>query len=233
LEQLLKGEAATKAFSADAGTDLIGFENIKGVGDPAYKVVDGKETDELAVVVYVAEKFSKDKIDPEAFAPGSIDGVPVDVIATGEMIPQTFKGRYRPAPPGVSVGHHKITAGTFGCLVKRGTALYILSNNHVLANENDAKPGDPIVQPGPIDGGRVPQDVIGRLSQFVPIRFGGVCNYVDAAIAQTSPRLVSLPTKCSYKISCTPVPCALNLLVKKYGRTTQLTNGRISIVMLQ
>jgi hypothetical protein len=229
VEQLLMGEAAEKAFAAEAGTDLIGFENIMGVGGPAYRVVDGNETDELAVVVYVAEKLHKDQIDPDAFIPESIDGVPVDVVATGEIYAQPNKGRYRPAPGGVSVGHVKVTAGTIGCLVTKNKKLYILSNNHVLSPCNNAKPGDAIVQPGPIDGGKDPQDRIALLSEFKPINFGGVAvNYIDAAIAQTTPRLVTSLNKCFGKISASPIPCKLNLLVKKCGRTTQLTKGRIT-----
>ncbi len=45
-----------------------------------------------------------------------------------------------------------MTAGTLGCLVKKDHEYYILSNNHVLANENEAYMGDPILQPDPYDG---------------------------------------------------------------------------------
>jgi hypothetical protein len=223
------GEAAERAFKAEAGTDLIGFENIAGVGGPAYRVVDGNETDKLSVVVYVAEKLPKDQIDPDAFIPESMDGVPVDVVAVGDVFAQSHKGRYRPAPSGVSVGHLKYDATNIGCLVTKNRKLYILGNNHSLALSNNAKIGDPIVQPGPADGGTDPRDRIAQLSEFVPIKFGGTeLNYVNAAIAQTSPRLVTSLNKCFGKISASPIPCKLNLLVKKCGRTTQLTKGRIT-----
>jgi len=70
--------------------------------------------------------------------------------------------------------------------------------------------------------------VIARLSQFVPIRFGGTPNFVDSAIAQTSPGLVTPLNKCVGRINSVPVPCRPNLLVKKCGRTTQFTRGRIT-----
>ena len=59
----------------------------------------------------------------------------------------------RPAPGGVSIGHKDITAGTLGMLVqdKETGEILILSNNHILANSNDAKIGDRIMQPGPHD----------------------------------------------------------------------------------
>src|SRR3989449_7150169 len=78
--------------------------------------------------------------------------------------------RIRPAPGGVSIGHIQITAGTLGILARRNGRPVILSNNHVLANQNAGRVGDPILQPGPADGGRL-QDTIARLVDFVPIQF--------------------------------------------------------------
>jgi hypothetical protein len=54
----------------------------------------------------------------------------------------------------------------------------ILSNNHVLANSNEASLGDAILQPGPVDGGTPANDTIATLERFCPIDFGsgpGVC----------------------------------------------------------
>ncbi len=47
----------------------------------------------------------------------------------------------------------------------------ILSNNHVLANRNDAQAGDPILQPGPADGGTPEKDTIALLERFEPIHY--------------------------------------------------------------
>lgn len=80
--------------------------------------------------------------------------------------------RWRPLVGGISVGHKDITAGTLGCFVKDNNGnIYILSNNHVLANSNKGKIGDEILQPGPYDGGRIPNDVVGNLSNFIEIKF--------------------------------------------------------------
>jgi hypothetical protein len=98
--------------------------------------------------------------------------VPTDVVQTGRIRAlQSRVERHRPAPGGVSIGHLDITAGTLGCLVRKDGDLFILSNNHVLANSNDARQGDPILQPGPVDGGRFPADNIADLEDFVAIRF--------------------------------------------------------------
>jgi hypothetical protein len=89
--------------------------------------------------------------------------------------------------PGVSIGHYRVTAGTFGAVVKdrRSSDLLILSNNHVLANASDgrdgrSKLGDPVYQPGSYDGGSS-DDVIGRLVRFVP--FSRYNNDVDCKVA--------------------------------------------------
>jgi hypothetical protein len=72
--------------------------------------------------------------------------------------------------PGVSIGHVRTTAGTLGAIVQRTGERFLLSNNHVLALLNQAQVGDPILQPGPGDGGTLNQTV-GELVGFEPIRF--------------------------------------------------------------
>lgn len=227
LEHRLLLDVTEEAFSAESGTDTHGFENIVGVGI-SEKIVGSDLTALHCVTVYVAAKVALDQVLEAARVPSEIGGVPTDVVAIGEIHAFPYKGRYRPVPGGVSVGHYKITAGTVGCLVRKGNQLFVLSNNHVLANENKGTIGDPIVQPGPYDGGTVPKDVIAKLSAFIPIKFNGPVNKVDCAIAQTSPTLVTPLDKCYGKIGLPPVPCQLNLLVRKCGRTTQFTRGRIT-----
>jgi hypothetical protein len=53
-----------------------------------------------------------------------------------------FRQRNRPLRMGSSVGHFSVSAGSIGCFVARvegdAKTVMILSNNHVLANENRA-----------------------------------------------------------------------------------------------
>lgn len=225
-EQLIFG-VTEQALSAFSGTESYGFENIVGVGI-SEKLTGNKYTGKKCVTVYVVSKETEDEIDPQALVPKNINGVPTDVVAVGELKAFPHKGRYRPAPGGVSVGHYKITAGTIACLVRRGNQLYILSNNHVLANSNSANIGDPIMQPGPFDGGVSAGNIIGRLSEFVPINMSGGVNFVDAAIAQTSPNLVTPESKCFGSINPNPQNCGMWMIVKKCGRTTQTTRGIVT-----
>jgi hypothetical protein len=84
-----------------------------------------------------------------------------------------YKARHRPSPMGTSGGHLQVTAGTNGELLKerKSGKFCIGTNNHVGANSNEARIGDPYLQPGIYDGGRYPDDVIGHLLKFIPIVF--------------------------------------------------------------
>lgn len=231
LEEQLLFHAPDEVFTARATTrgQQYGYKNIVGVGI-SEKQINNSFTGKEAVTVYVVKKASKEKIASECFVPPQINGVPTDVVETGEFSALANDARYRPCWGGVSIGHYQITAGTFGCLVRRGNALYILSNNHVLANVNKGQVNDPIVQPGPFDGGRVPADTIARLSQFVPVNFSGGTNFVDCAIAQTSPSLVLSTIKDYGRIGAGTMQARRFQVVKKSGRTTEFTRGIVTDV---
>lgn len=117
----------------------------------------------------------------------------VDVRFVGRVVKQIpwRHRRNRPLRIGGSVGHVKITAGTLGCFVtpRDGNAEedFILSNDHLLANENKARKGDSIVQPGPDDGGRTAKDKVGSLARFVRLRKRH--NVADAATAELLERI--------------------------------------------
>jgi hypothetical protein len=153
--------------------DLLNKPNVVGAG-VGYRHKNGKATTELAVVAMVTQKLPKAGLKPGDLLPSKVEGVPVDVVQVGRLracIDQT--DRWRPAPGGVSIGHYQVTAGTLACIVhdrKTGGRL-ILSNNHVLANSNNARKGDPVLQPAPADGGTGGEDVIGYLERFVEIEF--------------------------------------------------------------
>ncbi len=154
------------------------------------RIAHGEVTDEPAMVIYVARKVPQQflplsrRLPRRLYAGG--DCVEVDVVETGPIYALSFTARERPAPSGISIGHTAITAGTLGCLVTDQTdrTTCILSNNHVLANQNAASVGDAIVQPGPFDGGVDPADRIATLKRFVMLNATG--NTVDAAIAEVS-----------------------------------------------
>jgi hypothetical protein len=164
--------------------ELMKKKNVVGVM-AGKEFRGGKKTERDAVVVLVEKKIdvtelSKDDLVPRRFIDGGSE-VPTDVIEVG-VIRALHKRKHRPVLPGTSIGHFAITAGTLGIVVDRAGQQYILSNNHVLANENNADIGDAILQPGPTDGGRE-EDKVAELADFIPINFQGV-NLVDAALAK-------------------------------------------------
>lgn len=155
---------------------LLAKQNVVGVAI-GYKESNGVTTDEVAVVVLVEQKKPIAALSAEDAIPRELDGLRTDVVEVGYLRAlQTPKDRYRPTiPSGVSIGHYKVTAGTLGTIVKDRTTseLFILSNNHVLANCNDAVPGDAILQPGAIDGGQNPADIVAKLERFVKLGYIG------------------------------------------------------------
>lgn len=160
---------------------------------------------------------------------------------------QILKKRIRPAEGGYSVGHFKITAGTiatcvYDILPKPGVGIppkyYILSNNHVLANSNNAALNDPILQPGPFDGGVNPADRIASLSRFIPITFSPPVplaqhnNLVDAAVAEGEFHDLDREIYwIGYVRGWKPkAKVTVGTIVQKTGRTTNYTTGRITAI---
>ncbi|HYO88097.1 MAG TPA: hypothetical protein VER79_05580 [Candidatus Limnocylindrales bacterium] len=155
---------------------LLNKPNVVGVA-VGFKESNGVTTDQLAVVVLVEQKKPIAALSAQDAIPRELDGMRTDVVEVGYLrAQQTPKDRFRPViPSGVSIGHYKVTAGTLGTIVKDRTTseLFILSNNHVLANCNDAVPGDVILQPGTVDGGINPGDVVAKLERFIKLGYIG------------------------------------------------------------
>lgn len=180
---------------------LLDRTNVVAAG-VGYKITGGQKTTTLSIVCSVSKKVAASQLSSTDLVPATLDGMPTDVIETGVIRAlQSPTEKYRPAPGGVSIGHRDITAGTLGCLVKKDGRSVILSNNHVLANSNAAEIGDPILQPGPYDGGRYPEDHIADLEQFVPIN------------------IIGLPSDCP---TATGIASFLNRIARLFGSSVQL-----------
>ena len=161
----------------DLFRDLSADENVIGVGR-GNKWTRGEDTGKEALIILLNKKQPKDELQRNEIIAKRIDGILTDVIEVGDirLLAEGRTGSCRPATPGISMGHYKVSAGTFGALVydrETGEPL-ILSNNHVLANQsngndNRAAKGDAILQPGLYDGGDVQSGVIGHLERFIPL----------------------------------------------------------------
>ena len=230
--------------------------NLVGVGY-GVKWTDGTPTGQPALLALVSQKVDPDELLKSDLIPKQINGMQTDVLAVGELFAyqvepievgvQALARRARPASGGYSVGHVKISAGTIGtCVYDRiGTPgnpsgipnqYYILSNNHVLANSNNASPGDSVLQPGPIDGGVDPGDRIAILNRFIPITFDPPVprskhrNLVDAALA--SGEFHDLKREIHWVGHLTGwrprSQVNVGMELQKTGRTTNYTTGRIT-----
>jgi hypothetical protein len=180
--------------------------------------------------------------------PREVDGIAVNIKYTEIFIAYNDPRDWyeRPVPIGISSGHPEVTAGTIGARVMdAGGKVYALSNNHVYANQNDARRGDSILQPGRIDGGSDPLDKIGELQRYARIDFSSNgLNRLDAAIASTTTDELGRSTLPEgYGMPSTSIfgdrnadgylddrEDLLGLPVQKFGRTTGLTHGRITEV---
>jgi len=226
--------ARLTAFAASSDPD----DNVVGVGI-GYKITKGKPTTKLCVRFYVDRKIAKTSMSSNYVLPSEIKGVVTDVIETGRFRPLPAavpreQRRLRPAKPGCSVGFQFtgdqarfVMAGTFGAVVAAAGTRYILSNNHVLANENALPIRSPIFQPGLLDHGIPNSDQIASLTRFVTLR-SGQPNALDCAIAEIlNPQSVSatfLPKVGRLK-SPQPIAATENMRVEKVGRTTGYTTG--------
>jgi len=165
----------------------------------------------------------------------------VPQVGLGDSGPDHRVRQDRPIQLGTSGGNvNDITArfccsGTLGALVNKKGVLEILSNNHVLALSNRGAIGDDINQPGLIDTSPpcqvIPADIVADLSQFKAISFT-TDNTIDAATAQI--RSGQVRTDGSIldigQPSSTPVAASIGMKVKKSGRTTGLTRGKIRAI---
>ena len=209
-------------------------ENIVGVGIGP-KVTDGRLTKRLSIRFYVERKVAKGAVPKKDMLPAKIDGVPTDVIESGRFYafaPPIAQKRLRPTRGGCSCGFQAsgfVMAGTLGCLVTDGGGRFILSNNHVLADENALPLGSPIFQPGLLDNGNASTDKVARLSKFVTIKKLPAKNEVDCAIAGVLTQNLCSP-KFLPKVSLgstTPIAAAVGMKVHKHGRTTGYTRGQV------
>ena len=165
--------------------------------------------------------------------PDEIYNFPVDVVqASYEPLEQTTSqiegirrrtGHCRIMQPGISVAHKRGTAGTLGMFVRdeRTGKPAILSNWHVLAGPR-ARPGDPILQPSPHDGGWSSRDTVALLERMYLGRDG------DAAIAILNNSREFDPNIADLNIIIDKIEYPkVGDIVTKSGRTTKLTRGRV------
>lgn len=173
--------------------------------------------------------------------PTQVDGIPVVGLVVGPIQPWALTGSYRPVPIGVSVGNaNECLPGTIGCVLQRGTRVFLLSANHVLARQNRGLVGEAIVQPSlpdlsPDCAPAPASAVVATLSDFQTIVYDGhTPNTMDAAIAEVTlpANQLSCATPAGYYgyPSSTPATAVAGMLIMKLARTTGLTHAQVKAV---
>lgn len=229
--------------SASAGSNIHAI----GIGR---KVVDSQATDTFAIRVFVSQKIALSLLPTASRIPETIDGIPTDVIesppafisavgaAVGASSAQTCSNdrmkRQRPIIAGISAAHFDVTAGTISYFCRSTRpgddpdSIYVLSNNHVFADVNQAPAGDDLFQPGPMDGGTA-ADRFAQLRRFANITLGGVVpNGVDAAIGELLPNTEFRARVCRIGKIRGTARATEDMVIRKHGRTTGYTRGKVT-----
>lgn len=220
--------AYTKAVKAYAHRP-----NVTGV-DIGFRYKDQKRLESFGVRIHVKEKIPKTALEADELLPQEIDGVPVDVVQAvykahalmAHIEPEGIarKSRLDPVQPGISVSHPNVTSGTIGAVVYDRTTGHrgILSNWHVLVGSANAKPGDPVVQPGRKWGGRVPADRIGRLERFLLDQYGDAAFAILNGVRKVEARQAETDLEIAEARKVKP-----GEVLEKSGATTAMTRGKV------
>jgi hypothetical protein len=245
-------EAQAMAFrpsGGEAGENPLRNVHATGVGLRG----KGDTAGDFALKVYMFTEEAAREATSQPFLSHEYQGVGIDV----EHLPVQFafarrrqpppaagapaqhRQRIRPVPGGVEIGPLGGNfVGTLGCFVRRGDPsgpLFVLSNNHVLANVNRFPFGTQFTQPFSAK----PKDVIAALTDFEPIQFPSAGaqprNVIDAAIAAVAdPTQVALGTILNIA-NYTPQLLAPRpgMTVTKAGRTTGVTTGTVRAIRVR
>jgi endonuclease G len=212
--------------------------NVTSVGI-GRKMVDGRETEQLAIQFTVARK-----LQPEVLATERVQPLPASILIDGQEIPTDVlerrytpgwtvvqpdalekdarKQRLDPVRPGCSVAHVQETAGTLGAIVYdvQSGAACGLSNWHVLQGPA-GKVGDMVVQPGPFDDNRTERNVLGPLLRS-HLGAAGDCAIVRLDRRGADPSILGLDV-----VPAQVARAEIGDRVAKSGRTTGVTYGRV------
>ncbi len=172
---------------------------------------------EPRIVVYVESDEDAEKV------PDRLLGYRTEVVVIGRLYTlQANRQRLRPVPAGASIGCRKATGTltTFAFDIDTGARI-LISCRHVLQGSMR----EAVIQPGAVDGGKEPDDIIGYVYRHAPIKPPPEANLVDASAAavftdvETSNEVIGI----GYAKCCKDV--SENMEIAKSGRTTGVTKS--------
>lgn len=135
------------------------------------------------------------------------------------------------AAMGASVAHFLCSPGTLGFFARKSSdkSIGLVSNNHVIAAEDEGQEGDEILQLPPTGRAERPRDVIALLAGGYP-RLKQTKAQVDCAFARLveGKKYDAESLEAGLKLSPQIADPNTHPQVSKFGRTTGLTHGRVS-----
>ncbi len=247
-------EAQAMAFRSWLAADESPLRRVHATGVGVRAGDDQSDPDGFVIKVYVFDRTDVSIASAEPLLSRPLQGVEIDVDhlpiqvalarrrpprAPAGPNPAQHRQRRRPIPGGVEVGPLGGNyVGTLGCYVRRGSQdgpLFILSNNHVLADVNRFPLGTQFTQPFSANSA----NVVASLSEFEPILFptpgSQPRNVIDAAIASVADpaqtalgRILNIANYDPQLLAARP-----GMAVVKSGRTTGVTTATIRAIRVR
>lgn len=205
--------------------------NVIGIG-LGYKIKNHFYTCIKCIKVFVVTKVGLNNLSIRDIVPNMYKGIPTDVVESGYIYMNSLDKRVRPTICGYSIGPIGfLDSSTLGCVVKNQKERYILGSTHGIVH-NISPIGGKVLQPAVLDGGKFPQDQIGFLEKYIPLKPRTIYeepeNIIDACIIRVeNNKNVSDEIYGIGKLKGTEVG-KLNQPVVKVGSTTALTTGKIT-----
>lgn len=231
------------------------YPNVSSV-EVGLKRKNGELTDIICFRVIVKTKVDRSTLKPEEIIPPEIKGIPTDVLVERLEFHCTDESGYDLLAGGIQI-NTGIGNGTLGCFVTRDAEaegskkIYLLTNHHVIIGKTGTV-GQRVGQPSSPSGcscclcydiaevfcGQA-GDVSGTATSLGTLPAGqGTTNLVDAAIAKLLGQDATDPKTVFFSNSIEEIGpvfgsspgIALNDRVRKRGRTTGLTFGKVEAV---
>lgn len=230
---------------------LLSRRGVVGV-DIGEKVTAGRRTGQVGIVVTVRRKLPAARLLAADLVPAEIDGIATDVVADDVVLHRALldaefpsaRGaeRHRQVLGGISFGPWRTVllsppdaprpgeyaiVGTLGVLATdragRGQVMG-LTTFHAACVDDAWSVGDQMVHPSRVDGGESPGDVVGTLCR------AALSGSVDGAAVLLTPGRSHRPSIVDIGPVTGTAFATRGTVVRKRGRTTGLTTGRVASV---
>ena len=228
--------ATSVAIQSQATATQVAFQSqgtatAVAIRSDATSIASAAQVSDVQATATVAQRQSQGTATAVAIVSQATATAVAEVQATAEVVQRQVENRIRvrPVRPSLSVSGEGSSAGTISAFVRDAKGeFYLLSSSDVLGAPN-YRLGSAVLQPGQIDGGRVPTDVIGSFVRYPTVADASpVANLVGLARLEKSTSFeAALPGIGPIRGVHTPT---VGMSVQMVGRTSGLVRGKITQV---